>query len=122
MDNKLILSIIKSFLILLFIVIVLINTSRNVQCSKEEEATKMIIKGKVIRAFLDSTHHSYETLDFVMDGEEKRSYIFLFEKSGCFEYLEPGDSITKEPQSLVLKVFRNNRVEVFNLNYGCVNK
>jgi len=114
--------IVMFFFTLLFIVIVFVGTSSNAQCLREEDATKEIINGKVIRVFLDSTNHSYETLDFVMDGEEKKSYIFLFEKSGCFKYLEPGDFIVKEPQSLVLKVFRNNKVEVFNLNYGCVKK
>jgi hypothetical protein len=68
------------------------------------------INGKVIKVFIDSANHADATLKFLMDGEKKTSYIFRGDQSIGFEYFQPGDSIIKREQSLVMEVFRDGQI------------
>jgi hypothetical protein len=112
--------IIRLVLGLVFFAIVIVVTSTNAQCSKEKEVAKQLLNGKVIKVYLDSTHHNYETIEMTMNGKIEKNYFLLFEKSGVFNYLLPGDSISKNEGSLELKVFGKKEKILKNLHYGCV--
>jgi hypothetical protein len=122
MNYTLLRALILGFITLLFVAILLLGISGNTQCRREDSAMKESIDGKVINVFRDSTHHNYETLTFLMDSENKRSYILRSDQSGIFDYLLPGDSIVKREQNLVMEVFRDGAMVTFALHYECDRK
>jgi hypothetical protein len=122
MKNQLIISIVLGFFVVLFVGIVLLGTTSNAQCLREKDAINLTLNGRIINVYLDPKNHGYPTLEISANGEITKTNFLLFDKSGCFNYLQPSDSILKKNGSLLLKVFREKDSTVFELNYGCDNK
>lgn len=118
MNNKTIVTLL-AFLTIVFVTIVIVNTSGNTQCLKQKEVSDELINGKITKVYLDSANHNYETIEMIMDGELRSNYFLLFEKSGLYNHLLPGDSIFKMEKSLKVNVIRGNETKQWTLNYGC---
>lgn len=120
MHNKIVGIVLTCFSII-FVIIVVVSTSGNTQCIKQKEVSDELINGKVAKVFIDSTHHNYETVELIVDGETRRNYFLLFEKSGLYNHLLPGDSIFKKENSLELSIVRGYEKIQWTLDYGCKN-
>jgi len=108
-----------TFLTIVFVTIVLVNTSSNTQCLKQKEVSNEFINGEISKVYLDSTHHNYETIEIIVNGETRKNYFLLFEKSGLFSQLLPGDSIIKKEKSLEVSIIRDHETKKWTLDYGC---
>jgi hypothetical protein len=61
----------------------------------------------------------WETIEYSIENHVNQSVILLNDQSGAYDFILPGDSITKELNSLELKVTRNGNTKVFTLDFGC---
>lgn len=120
--NKSFVLILKGAVVILFISIAYLTTKNDPRCLRKENAMKEVINGRVTKVFVDSANHAYQMMEFTADGESRKTYVLVLEESGCFEYLQVGDSVAKESQSLQMNVFRGGEHISFGLSYECDSK
>lgn len=108
------------FITIVFGTILIINTTDNTPCSKQKDVSNELINGKISKVYLDSTHHNYETIELIVDGQINKNYFLLFEKSGLYNYVLPGDSIFKNTGSLQVNVIRGTEKQIWTLDYNCI--
>lgn len=97
-----------------------LNESR---CRSEKRAMEEDITGILIRKFMDKSSHMWETIEYSNpDKSLQSSVIFLNDQSGAYDFIEPGDSIVKELNSLNFKIIRDGNTRVFTLDFDCVRK
>lgn len=106
-------------LVVLFALFIWMNNTRSAQCLRQDKAFKEELVGVLKRKYLDKANHAYETIEISMVGTSRQTNFFLFEKSGAYDYLLPGDSIVKPSMSLRLEVVRSGISTSFDLWYGC---
>ena len=75
--------------------------------------------GVVTEKYIDQDQHMYEK---VVLKKDQGSEVILtdWETSGFFDFLKVGDSISKNPNSLQVKIWRNNRDTIYNLEFYCL--
>ncbi len=113
-------SIIGISLVILWLVFVLPRIPSDSCLQKEKAARNLrIANGVLIKKFNDAPNHNYETIKYKDGEDEKESTDFVFDESGCYQYLQIGDSIFKKSESLLFRVRRNKKDSLFILNYGC---
>jgi len=78
---------------------------------------EMEYEGKVIKKYLDTANHYSRTILLVDSLGEGQSIIDNFDNSGFYDYVNAGDSIVKEKESLDVTVFRDGRDTVFNIRF-----
>jgi hypothetical protein len=79
-----------------------------------------IVKGGiVIKKLHDAPNHNYETVRYIDSEGQKETTVFVFEKSGCYSYLQERDSIFKDGGSFVFRISHQGKDTSFILNYGC---
>lgn len=93
-----------------------VNTAR---CSSEQVAYGQAINGIVIKKFSDSRNHIWKAVLVQEKGVSKVSPVFHNESGYTYDSIEVGDSLYKEPYSLVLVRFRGKTKKTFRLDYGC---
>lgn len=71
--------------------------------------------GIVTDKFIDKENHNYHTL-IIDNGEQIRRVTFDHEIGGFYEFVEVGDSIFKEPDTLDLRLVRKELDTLIRLN------
>ncbi len=74
-------------------------------------------KGIVLKKYIDNENHNYKIVE-IQNGRIHKE-LMDWDKSGLFEFVQKGDSILKELNTLEVKVFRNNVKTTFIIDYGC---
>ncbi|MCZ8356148.1 MAG: hypothetical protein O9340_15520 [Cyclobacteriaceae bacterium] len=110
---------IVAFFVLIIVIVLVIENSRSAQCLRQDDALNESFVGIIDKVYLDSNHHNFETIEINESGKLYKSYILLFDKSGCFSHLRKGDSVVKISKSLDLEIFRNDVQLRFKLDYDC---
>lgn len=118
-QGKLIITIIGVAFTVIFLTIVVLTLPGNAKCKKEDEARAENILGVVLNVFNDSNHHNYPTIEYIDNEGTHKSYIFTLENSDNFYRIEKGDSIVKQSNELLFKIYRKDDVIEFQLDYDC---
>ena len=84
-------------------------------CHYYEEAKDFNYSGTIHHAYLDTLNHNFRRVDL----ESGKTVYLNIDRSGLFEYLEPGDSIVKTKGSYEVLLFRNDLDTAFLMDYGC---
>lgn len=87
--------------------------------SMVQDIKQQLIIGKVTNKFVDEKNHALLTITYKDEKNHIKNINYGNDKSGFMEYVNPGDSINKQPNSLLFKVYRINQVESFNLDFEC---
>ena len=75
--------------------------------------------GLIIEKYIDQDQHMYEKV--ILDKSPGTDVILLdWETSGFFDFLKIGDSISKDPSSLQVNVWRNDKDTIYNLEFRCL--
>ena len=75
--------------------------------------------GVITEKYVDQDQHMYEKVN--LDKKPGTDIILLDgETSGFFDYLKVGDTISKESNSLQVKVWRNYKETIYNLDFYCL--
>lgn len=94
-----------------------VNKSR---CKDEKRAFDEHIIGVLKNKYRDKDNHLIETIEYTYgQDKEATSLIFANEWGPVFDSLKIGDSIEKFPESLEIKITRNNIEKTYQLNFGC---
>ena len=76
-------------------------------------------RGVIIEKYIDQNQHMYEKV--ILDKSPGTDVILLdWETSGFFDFLKIGDSISKNPNSLQVNVWRNDKDTIYNLKFHCL--
>lgn len=89
-----------------------------------QDAEKMELNveynGIMLKKYIDKSNHLFEIIE--IGNKNRIQKIMLdWDESGMYEFVEIGDSIVKELNTLEVKVFRKNAKTTFIINYGCSN-
>jgi hypothetical protein len=95
----------------------ILNMSR---CQDEDRAISEEIRGVLVEKFRDKESHMWEVIEYSSLSGKQRSLVLLNDRSGAYEYIVQGDSISKSKGSLQLTVKRNDQEIVFQLDFGCL--
>ena len=78
------------------------------------------VTGKVIDKFIDKENHALMTIIYLdaQDNTEKK-LIYANDRSGLINFLEIGDSISKNKGDYKFRVFRNIKKYDFALDFKC---
>lgn len=89
--------------------------SNSLACTKKEEFKNEIYQGILIRKYIDQSNHGSQTLIF------NRNLVLVLARdtSGFYNFIQKNDSIVKEKNSDFITVHRNNKVEKFEIYFGC---
>jgi len=106
--------------VLLAVVIFLVN--RNLPSSKEINQTALEsikltkFEGLVIDKFMDKKNHNHATLR-LRNSFGEQSVILTRDKSDIFEFVQVGDSVSKEYGDLNVRIKRGNELYNITLDY-----
>ena len=76
------------------------------------------IRGCVINKYLDKKNHFDETIVLSNNGKNQL-FIIPNDNSGLYNFIEVGDSIFKDEDSLICFVKRDSIIERFIIDFGC---
>jgi len=90
----------------------------------EEEQFEMAIRsysimefeGIVINKFIDEDEHLSQKIMLGKDGVSK-AVVFDIETSGIYDFIEIGDSLMKENESLMIRVIRNDLDTMLKMSF-----
>ena len=107
----------KQAIVLIILIIILIQGGCNTHCELVHRMKEVSIDGKVEEKYVKEWDKHTEILGV-------RNYVDLIylvsDQSGFWNYVEVGDSISKQADSFVVDVFRKGDKRTFELRYqGC---
>ncbi|MDE5423324.1 hypothetical protein L3073_13980 [Ancylomarina sp. DW003] len=83
---------------------------------QKEKATEYI--GVILSKYVDKNNHNWETIIIKNNCNEIKT-IWNADKSGFFEFVTVGDSISKVSGSYVIRIYRSdNLIKSFKIDYG----
>ena len=85
----------------------------------EEMEQKNYYNGVVIKKYIDKNNHNYKIVEIKGLDRQVHKELMDWDKSGLFEYIEKGDSIVKELNTLKVSVFRDKVEFFFLIDYKC---
>ncbi len=107
--------------IALIIVIILVNILGPDYDEIKSQAYKSlkydVYSGIVLDKYRDKNNHDYPAIRIITSQGTQIVQLQL-DESGLYEFVEKKDSINKEYGSYDVKVFRNNELYIFSLDYG----
>ena len=114
------LSLILGLIGVLVIVFFIGNTNPKIECQSLIENEKSDqYSGIVTDKYIDQDQHMYEKV--VLNTDLGTEVVLTdWETSGFYDFLKIGDSISKNPNSLEVKIWRNNRDTIYNLKFYCL--
>lgn len=92
--------------------------SNNACNSTRESIMDLEIKGVVLTKYLDEKSHMHETINVENNGVTLK-VIIPNEYSGLYQFIQKGDSIFKEENSLHCKVKRAQKDKDFFIDFRC---
>ena len=115
------LSIAASIIFLGFLIILILSIFRSpdVNCACEEDLKKRSFNGIVLNKYKDYNQHAYPAIKISSGNLYSKEYFFEGENSGCYNFVQIGDSLVKEKGSLVINLIRNGIDTFFIIDYGC---
>jgi hypothetical protein len=121
--KKIVQNIIGVILILVFFFI--INNERvqkwfgNNACTSIKDSVSVLdLEGLVLTKYLDVKSHMHETISIENNGVNLK-IIIPNEYSGLYQFIQVGDSIFKEKNSLFCNVKRTGNTKVFFIDFKC---
>lgn len=84
-------------------------------CRQEKRALGLSIDGKVLKKYIDSENHNYETIEVQTENGIRKTWFLVLEQGGVFKKIKIGDIITKEKGELKIAVNDAS----YDLNYNC---
>ena len=75
------------------------------------------ISGVVFEKYLDSSNHLVKTINIELDNSKHCDITVPLEKSGFFNFIQIGDSIFKDKNSLMIVIVRKDTVINYSLKY-----
>lgn len=84
-----------------------------------ERIRKIKASGIVMNKYLDKKSHMHETI--IINSNRKSDFMVKIpnELSGLYEFVEVGDSLFKEEESLEGFVKRDSVIKKFEIDFGC---
>ena len=92
--------------------------SENACKTMTNRVKSLYVNGLIIDKYLDEKSHLHETL-IINNSEKKLMFIIPNDRSGLYSFVELGDSIFKEKESLECYIKRDSSLIRFEMNFGC---
>jgi len=106
-----------SFLLMIIFFMYHFKSPNKIRSTKFKDDISKEFNSIVINKYIDKENHGYNTCLF-KNKDNTIKFIFGFDRSGLFEYIEIGDSIIKPSGDSLVIVKRNEIVKEFMLDYG----
>ncbi len=84
---------------------------------QKRELQLTILNDIVETKFIDSNNHSFRIIIF---QNKKKFNLINSDTAGFFNYLAPNDSIVKDKESDIVRVFRGETIKEFRLERGFI--
>lgn len=114
---------ILKILAVIILIIVIIVVNKNYPSDEEEyksayESVKFTkYEGKIGKKFLFKNSKNYPSI-LVQNDLGTQKVMFIYDKSGLYEYLQEGDSIYKEYGNYDVFIVRDSVKKKFTLDFG----
>lgn len=89
------------------------------RCKDEDAAVNEELAGMLVSKSKSNKSHMWETIEYVRAGSKSISLILRNDRSGAYDYLLVGDSVSKHGGSLDFVVIRDGQSRAFKLDFGC---
>lgn len=93
-------------------------------CLRAKDLYKIILNGKIEKKYIWIENHGYRILEIRSPSKEIYNFIcgWSFAHEDFYEFVQVGDSIHKEINSLDIEIIKTNRENKhFLINYNCPN-
>jgi len=92
----------------------------NANCTALQDLLKAQYNGTIINKYIDSSQHSYHTLEIKnFDSHQTQKLILEFDTSGLFFQAEINDTILKKLGSDTVFLFNTSPKKYFVVNFNC---
>ena len=113
---------------LLIILVLLIYNKKDIFFQSDEEYFKSLVnnyssmkfEGIVTKKFIDSTDHNTRKVIIVLNYGGEETLILDFEEVDLFNYIQIGDSLSKEGHNLEMRAIRNEFDTILKFQFGNV--
>jgi len=105
-------SIIGIIILIPIIFFINIESFESNRCKRFNDYINYQVNGVIESKFIDKPNHGYETLKLENGTEKNEITIFVAE---LYQFLQPGDSISKTSGNSALRVYRNGQLTTFNV-------
>ena len=113
----------KSYFLLgtIFMIFWFYSNITNIPSCREQMQTLLPLnyQGVVDKIFIDSLNHLNKTIVLKTINGNLEKYTFNRDKSGLFENVQKGDSLSKVMNSYIVEIYRNEDKRLFHLDFKC---